>query len=331
MKYLITGHTGFKGSWLSALLKFQGHDVFGVSLPPEKLSLFNFANISQLLNGEYYVDISKQNHLNEIFKEFNPDVLIHLAAQPLIVSAFSNPIATFETNLIGTLNVLEASKYISGLRATLIVTTDKVYKSKTSPTAYLETDALGGDDPYSASKSAADIASQSWRKSYGTSPISIARAGNVLGGGDWAKNRIMPDIIRALKARQSLRLRNPSAVRPWQHVLDCLQGYLLLIEKQLNSNIEGEWNFGPQLNQSKTVLDLVNCVEKFEKYTFDISIVNPNIRETETLLLDSSRSRRELGWQDKLDFENTVSFTLDWYKSSDPSYTMKQIQAFLAL
>lgn len=317
MHYLITGHTGFKGSWLSLMLEMQGHKVSGISLNPPERSLFNQAKLSKIFEHDLRIDIRENVAIKQAVKKINPEVIIHLAAQPLVRESYRIPVDTFETNVIGTLNVLESTIELSSLKAVLIITTDKVYKNYNHLRGYTESDELGGDDPYSASKAAADIAAQSWIKNFATVPIAIARAGNVIGGGDWAQDRIIPDLVNAYSNEELPTLRYPNAIRPWQHVLDCLNGYLSLIEKQITENVAGEWNFGPDLSIKYSVS---NLVEAFAKewgvrgnfWTLD-SGVNPH--EAGYLLLDSSKSRSALSWSDKLNFEDNVAWTAAWYQS----------------
>lgn len=330
MRYLITGHTGFKGSWLSAMLKIQGHEVYGIALNPAEKSLFRQANISKYLDKDIRLDIRNKLELLEKIEEINPDVIIHLAAQPLVRASYSDPVSTFEINVIGTLNVLESTRKIENLAGTLIITTDKVYKNKNQIKGYVETDELGGDDPYSSSKAAADLATQSWRKSFGKSPISIGRAGNVIGGGDWAEDRIITDLVHAILAQSKLVLRNPKSIRPWQHVLDCLNGYLKLIEEQLNSKIQGEWNFGPQELEFKSVEDLVMSFTNSWGFLPKIEVVKSEFSESNILVLNSEKSRDQLHWQEKLNFDEVIDWTTSWYKSKDPqAVTENQIIKYL--
>lgn len=336
MRYLITGHTGFKGSWLSLLLKELGHDVSGISLDPDDTSLFKQAKLEDVFTHDIRTDIRDFDNLHSHILDINPHVIIHLAAQPLVRYSYAHPLETFDTNVIGTLNVLEASKTLRDLKATLIITTDKVYKNFGHLRGYLETDELGGDDPYSASKAAADIATQSWIKSFGAYPIAIARAGNVIGGGDWALDRLIPDLVKSYSENISAVIRNPNSVRPWQHVLDCLNGYISLIDSMISSGTVGEWNFGPDHNQTHTVQEVVE--EFASNFNIDVapwildSVENPP--ESDLLLLDSSKARSELRWQDKLDFTNTLLWTANWYQSPTAAAretTIKQIREFLSL
>ncbi len=333
MRYLVTGHTGFKGSWLACLLKIQGNEVYGISLPAETLSLYNDAKVANFLDGEYVLDIRDAANLKQAINKIDPEVIIHLAAQPLVRAGYEDPIGTFETNLLGTLNVLEATKELPNLQATLIITTDKVYKDTNKATGYIESDPLGGNDPYSASKAAADIATQSWRMSFGQSPIAIARAGNVIGGGDWAKDRIVSDIFRCFESDSVLQLRSPGAIRPWQHVLDCISGYLRLIQAQLNAQVQDEWNFGPNESEVRTVRDLVNHFEKSLGRSLRISEIENEYRETSTLILNSNRSRKELGWEEKLNFKESVEWTANWFKKKNggQKVLIEQIEKYLML
>jgi CDP-glucose 4,6-dehydratase len=318
MHYLVTGHTGFKGSWLSLMLQMQGHTVSGISLDPPRKSLFNQAKLSDVFQNDMRIDIRKAAELADAVKKINPDVIIHLAAQPLVRESYKDPIGTFETNVLGTLNLLEATRSLTNLCATLVVTTDKVYKNHNQLRGYIETDELGGDDPYSASKAAADIATQSWVKSFATSPVAIARAGNVIGGGDWATDRIIPDLVNAYSLNETPTLRYPNAIRPWQHVLDCLNGYSTLIDSMLSNNASGEWNFGPELKEKHSVLDLVKAFAKAWGISDSNSAwtieVHDQPDETECLLLDSSKAMLQLAWKNRLSFLQSVELTSSWYE-----------------
>ena len=334
MHYLITGHTGFKGSWLSLMLEMQGHTVSGISLDPAEKSLFNQANLHKIFENDLRIDIRDRDQIKNAVEKINPEVLIHLAAQPLVRESYRIPVETFDINVLGTLNVLEATRELKNLKAAHIITTDKVYKNYNHLRGYVETDELGGDDPYSASKAAADIATQSWTKSFAKVPVAIARAGNVIGGGDWAQDRIIPDLVNSYSVGNLPTLRFPDAIRPWQHVLDCLNGYLKLIEKMLESNTGGEWNFGPELEEKHSVGDLTSAVADLYSISgkFWNSETNLLLHEAGYLLLDSSKSRAELGWRDRLDFENTVNWTIGWYKKYEQvgalEISRKQIDSF---
>ncbi len=318
MRYLITGHTGFKGSWLSLMLLNAGHEVFGLSLDPEPDSLFQSAALSALFSMDGRIDIRDQKLVSDFVRKVDPEVIIHLAAQPLVRYSYAHPVETFATNVMGTLNVLEASKSNPSLLATLVITTDKVYKNVGQPNGYSESDSLGGDDPYSASKAAADLTAQSWIKSFSEKPVAIARAGNVIGGGDWAADRLIPDLVRSYSNDNIPVVRNPDSVRPWQHVLDCLNGYLMLVDSMLSSGASGEWNFGPNHLARHSVSEVIEAFARAyghagQSWKQDEGINPP---ESNFLLLDSSKARSLLGWEDLLDFSSSISWSADWYKNS---------------
>ena len=334
MHYLITGHTGFKGAWLSLMLKTLGNQVSGISLAPVSNSIYELSKLSDIFDQNLYQDIRtlKSSDLPKI----NVDVVIHLAAQPIVKASYKSPIDTFQTNVIGTLKVLEVTKNLTP-KATLIITTDKVYKNSGKISGYVESDPLGGSDPYSASKAAADIATQSWRSSYGVTPISIARAGNVIGGGDFAENRLMPDLINSFTEDKAPIIRYPQSIRPWQHVLDCLNGYLSLVAKQLNDGVNGEWNFSPPVTPTHSVSEVASRVAKLwgsnKQWQQD---VGKHKAETETLVLDSTKARKELAWCEKLDFQSSLSWTVDFYKrvyqgESQRTVLQDQVNHFLSL
>jgi len=336
MHFLITGHTGFKGAWLTLLLRERGHEVSGVSIDSESKSLFTRTNLETFLVDDIRCDIRDSVKLSSHFRQINPDVVIHLAAQALVRESYKNPKETFEVNAIGTVNVLHASQQISNLQAQLIITTDKVYKNLGKTTGYVESEELGGQDPYSASKAMADIATQSWLSSFENAPTAIARAGNVIGGGDVCADRLIPDLISSYSAGLTPKLRAPNSVRPWQHVLDCLNGYLTLVDELIQNNVDGAWNFGPDENQSKTVADVANiagAVWGAEK-SWESDLGN-HPHEASMLMLNSNKARTELGWTDKLMFEESVQWTTNWYKNvndgSDPlEETLKNITSFEA-
>lgn len=339
MHYLVTGHTGFKGSWLSLMLQMQGHTVSGISLDPLDKSLFNQAGLSEIFENDLRIDIRNSKVLAQAVKKIQPEVIMHLAAQPLVRESYKDPVGTFETNVLGTLNLLEATKGLKNLKATLVITTDKVYKNHNHLRGYIESDELGGDDPYSASKAAADIAAQSWVKSFATTPVAIARAGNVIGGGDWAADRIIPDLVNAYSSNQLPTLRYPEAIRPWQHVLDCLNGYQKLVNKMLSNGASGEWNFGPSLDDKHSVVELVEVFAKSWGVKGDQQVWNleqtGQPREAGYLLLDSGKAREKLNWHDYLNFATSIDLTVGWFKQTqteDPlEVTIKQINEFLSI
>jgi CDP-glucose 4,6-dehydratase len=312
MHYLITGHTGFKGAWLSLMLKTLGNKVSGISLAPESNSIFELSNLNEIFDQNLYQDIRTLRFSD--LPKMKIDVVIHLAAQPLVKASYKSPIDTFQTNVIGTLRVLEVTKELTP-NAILIITTDKVYRNLGKISGYVESDPLGGSDPYSASKAAADIATQSWRSSYGVAPISIARSGNVIGGGDFAENRLMPDLVNSFIEDRAPIIRYPQSIRPWQHVLDCLNGYLLLVDKQLKDGVNGEWNFSPPATPTHAVSEVASEAAKLwgsnKQWKQDAGEHKP---ETEILVLDSTKARKELAWSEKLNFQESLSWTVDFYK-----------------
>ena len=316
MHFLVTGHTGFKGAWLTLLLNHRGHQVSGLSLDVKPGSLFEKAQIQNCLSESSLFDIRDFTSVNKFFTSVNPDVVIHLAAQSLVRESYRDPIMTFETNVIGTINVLKASQELDKLQAQIIVTTDKVYKDLKVDSSYKESDPLGGDDPYSASKAMADIATQSWVKSFENVPTSIARAGNVIGGGDISEDRLIPDLVSSFIYKSAPQLRYPNAVRPWQHVLDCLNGYLLLIDQMINHTVTGIWNFGPADSKSKTVAEVAERSGAIWGTDAPWKQTPGNHpKESVNLMLDSSKARERLGWVDKLSFEESLDWTINWYRN----------------
>ena len=337
MHFLITGHTGFKGTWLIYFLKELGHEVSGISLDPIKNSLFITSNASELLKSDLRVDIRNENELSKKMESLNPDVLIHLAAQPLVRKSYLDPRETIETNAIGTFNILESAAKIENLKANLIITTDKVYKNVNQIEGYVESDPLGGDDPYSVSKAMADLVTQSYVKSFKMAPTAIARAGNVIGGGDVSQDRLIPDLIKGFEKNEIVKIRFPQAVRPWQHVLDCLNGYITLTENILHRKIVGEWNFGPDKNSFKTVGEVADFLKlhwgENASWRAQESI---DLAEAELLSLNAAKAQKELGWRNKLTFEETLLWTLNWHKQAISSVnpravTQNQIRDFLKL
>lgn len=336
-KILITGHTGFKGSWLCKLLLELGAKVSGISLEADKLSLYNLLKLDNEVSSHIF-DI--RNNLDKVIKEINPDIIFHLAAQPLVIESYENPLYTFETNIMGTINVLEAIRKLNNLECAVMITTDKVYDNKEWAWGYRENDSLGGVDPYSSSKACAELVIKSYKKSLlNDLNIATARAGNVIGGGDFAKDRIIPDIVRAIEKNKAVELRNPNSVRPWQHVLDVLYGYLLLAYNLIknNKNISESYNFA-------TIDDAVNV--KYITKVFIESVGNYKInsknthakklskKEMNILRLDSSLARKELLWKEKFDTKEAIKQTALWYREylnnakSVKDITDKQIKEY---
>jgi CDP-glucose 4,6-dehydratase len=322
---LITGHTGFKGSWLSIWLKDLGANVVGYALDP-KTSKDNFVvtKLSEKIT-DIRGDIRDFSKLRSVFDTHKPEFVFHLAAQPLVLQSYKLPKETFEVNVIGTINVLEAIRNSASAKVAIFATTDKVYQNQEKLEGYVETDPLGGYDPYSSSKASAEIAIQSWRNSYFNpekydvhhKSISSVRAGNVIGGGDWSEDRLIPDIMRSILTNETLVVRSPNSIRPWQHVLDVLNGYLVLGSKMYSrpSVFCEAWNFGPddksKVNVLKLVDDFTRNNPKFTRNIFNYE----NLHESGVLLLNSNKAFTELGWKNYLNYEETIRLTTDWYKS----------------
>ena len=303
-KVLITGHTGFKGSWLSLLLYNFGAKLYGYSLKPEKGHLFQKANLNKIFIKSIYSNILNYNRLRKDLKKIKPQIIFHLAAQPLVVDSYKNPKDTFDTNFMGTLNLFESIKNIQTISTVIIVTTDKVYKIKKNNPFYSEKNTIGASDPYSTSKSCVELLSESYKYSYFNRKkpsISTVRAGNVIGGGDYSKNRIVPDYLDAINLNKKLSLRNPKYVRPWQYVLDPVYGYTLLAKKKYFSNNNKKfdsWNFAPDYKDSISVKDLVNLFQKSKsnkkKIIINIKKRKQVEKETSVLKLNALKSKRYL-------------------------------------
>ncbi|WP_209847607.1 CDP-glucose 4,6-dehydratase [Paenibacillus sediminis] len=319
-KVLVTGHTGFKGSWLSIWLQHLGADVVGYALAPEaRPNLFEAASVESGMQSELG-DLNDYGRLVRLMKETSPDIVFHLAAQPLVRLSYDQPIATFATNVMGTVHVLEAARQTESIQVVLNITSDKCYDNPGDVIkGFKESDPMGGADPYSASKGCAEIVTSSYLKSYyadNGKSLASARAGNVIGGGDWAKDRIIPDLIRAAQRQEPLYIRYPNAVRPWQHVLDCLHGYLLLVEKLWTNGSEfaGSWNFGPSEQAVVSVSDLVEQgragLQKDVRVVYEKS---PQLYEAKSLMLNSDKARTQLDWNIKLQVQEAVEWTMEWY------------------
>lgn len=318
-KVFITGHTGFKGSWLSIILAYLESTIDGYSLKPEKKSLFNKSNIFKSLRSNTYADINNIIKLKKKIKQSKPEIIFHLAAQPLVLESYKEPLNTFNTNIIGTLNLLEVIRRVKSVKSVVIITTDKVYKIKKKNIHYKELDQLGGLDPYSASKVGAEIVVDSYIKSFFKNSIlqnrvSTVRAGNVIGGGDFAKNRLLPDIISTINNRKKLIIRNPDNIRPWQHVLDPLMGYLNLAEKQYKNKInitEHSWNFGPSKSNFKKVIDVVKYIKKKEEFNYSLTKSN-KFKETNILKLNSLKAEKKLKWTSRWNLTEALNKTIEW-------------------
>lgn len=340
-KVLITGDTGFKGSWLCIWLKELGADVYGYALPAltdkDNFVTTRLSNVIKHRDG----DIRDKDNLIAYFNEVKPDIAFHLAAQPLVIESYHNPHYNFETNLMGTVNFFEAVRNCSSVKAAINVTTDKCYQNNEWIWGYRENDAMGGDDPYSASKGCSELITNSYIKSFfskeNTTHVASGRAGNVIGGGDWADNRIIPDMIRAYQTDQTSVIRNPNSVRPWQFVLEPLFGYLKLGEKLFTNgkSFSGGWNFGPSAFENYSVGDVVNEVKKrIPSIKIDTPKATDKLHEAGLLKLDITKAVNLLDWKPRLNFEETIQFTINGYleelNSQNNIYDcrVKQIEEF---
>lgn len=329
-KVLITGHTGFKGSWLAIWLHSLGAEVIGIALEPAtERDNFVLSGIGSKIKADLRGDIRDGQLLKDVFAQYQPEIVFHLAAQPLVRLSYEIPVETYAVNVMGTINVMEAMRVTESVKVAVMITTDKCYENREQIWGYRENEAMGGYDPYSSSKGAAEIAIASWRRSYfhpyqydkhGKSIASV-RAGNVIGGGDWALDRIIPDCIRALEAGKPIEIRSPKSIRPWQHVLEPLSGYMLLAQRMWNEPqkyCEG-WNFGPRSESIATVWDVATKV--ISNYgcgeLLDLSVPLQGLgvlHEAKLLMLDISKARYELGWEPKMNIRETMEMTVDWYK-----------------
>lgn len=316
-KVFITGHTGFKGAWLSIFLKTLGAQITGYSLKPSKKSLYNLAKVQSIISRSYFADVKDFDKLNKAIKNSKAEIIFHLAAQPLVLESYANPRTTFETNINGTLNIIESAKKIKKIRSIIIITTDKVYDVKKNK-IFKESDLLGGNDPYSMSKVCSELIAESYSKSFkifSKKVLVTARAGNVIGGGDFSKDRIIPDIMRSYEHKKPLHIRNPNHIRPWQHVLEPLAGYLLLAEKTFKKKLPYEmenWNFGPDLQDCKSVKFIINQFKKRIPFTHKKLISRNKKKETKLLRLDNSKSKKYLHWKPKWKLNDTIDKIIEW-------------------
>lgn len=323
-KVFLTGHTGFKGSWLALWLKELGAEVFGFSLePPTQPNHFELLNLDM---AGMNADIRDADVLYGAIKHFSPDIVFHLAAQPLVRESYADPVTTFETNVMGTLNVFEACRRIPSVRAILNITSDKCYENAERRRGYREDEPKGGFDPYSCSKGCAELLTASYRNSffpmerYGRDHqtlIASCRAGNVIGGGDWAEDRLIPDVMRAISRHEKVLLRNPKATRPWQHVLEPLSGYLLLGQRLLEGKtvFADAWNFGPKEGEVCRVEDVIRKMAKaWDKVDYEIDH-GPHPHEAKLLQLNCTKAKKKLGWHEVWGIDTTVRKTVEWYQA----------------
>jgi len=335
-KVLLTGHTGFKGSWMSLWLQSMGAEVVGYSLaPPSKPSLFEVAKVAEGMTS-IEGNVTDLDHLCRVFKEHQPEIVIHMAAQALVRPSYESPVETYASNVMGTVNVLEAVRVVGGVKAVLCVTSDKCYENQEWVWGYRENEPMGGYDPYSNSKGCSELVTSAYRRSF-FSPanyqehgvaVATGRAGNVIGGGDWALDRLVPDILRAIMEKETVIIRSPNAIRPWQHVLECLLGYLLLTEKLYEDGAkyaEG-WNFGPSDEDARPVSWLVDhllaSIGNGASWQLE-GEAQPH--EANYLKLDCSKSKAHLGFKPRLGLDNTVGWIGEWYKAYMDKQDMRAV------
>lgn len=336
-KVLVTGHTGFKGSWLTLWLKEMGAEVCGYALPPNTTpSLFDVVQVSDGIVN-VFGDILDTEKLNKTFQDFQPEIVFHLAAQPLVRLSYAEPVLTYQTNVIGSLNVLEAARKTSSVKAFVNVTTDKCYENKEVNRGYKEDEPMGGYDMYSSSKGCVEILSSSYRRSFLQNGYSMAtaRAGNVIGGGDWALDRLIPDCVRAIEAREEIEIRNPVATRPWQHVLEPLSGYILLghlLYTQGSKYAEG-FNLGPNADSVLTVAEVAQqAVKEYGQGSVKVH-KRDDLHEANLLMLDITKAKQVLGWMPTYTAKEAIAHTIAWYKrfyQGEPmlAFTLQQIHEY---
>ena len=326
-RVLVTGHTGFKGSWLSIWLHELGAEVVGVGFDPySEKDNFVLSGIGNKIKADIRADIRDGKKMKEIFAEYQPEIVFHLAAQPLVRLSYDIPVETYETNVMGTIHIMEAIRATRSVKVGVMITTDKCYDNCETLEGYVETDPFGGYDPYSSSKGACEVAIQSWRRSffnpddYGknhTVSLASVRAGNVIGGGDWAKDRIIPDCIRALEAGKVIDIRSPKAVRPWEHVLEPLSGYMLLAQLMWDNPTEycEGWNFGPEAEGVSTVWEVASEVIKNYGSGELKDSSDPNaVHEANLLMLNINKAKNRLGWYPRMNMQQCMELVVDWYK-----------------
>ena len=337
-RVLVTGHTGFKGSWLSLWLTSMGAEVAGFALDPEGVP--SHWNLLGLDCVDFRADVRDLPHLQASIVAHQPEIVFHLAAQPLVRRSYRDPLATWSSNVMGTANLLEACRHTSSVRAIVVVTTDKVYRNQEWRQGYREDDQLGGHDPYSASKAACEMVVDSYRKAFFNPEervlLASARAGNVVGGGDWSEDRLIPDLVRAMTSGRPLMIRSPHATRPWQHVLDCVSGYLLLGEHLLQGDAAcaGAWNFGPAVTDNRSVGEVLQLMREGWPELAWQQNDEPHPHEAGLLYLDSTRAHEDLFWQPVWTLDEALHHTADWYRRhalDGVTISSAQLQVFLAI
>ncbi len=326
-KILITGDTGFKGSWLALWLLNLGAEIYGFSLPPKrKEDNYVLCGLDKEIN-HLDGDIRDLKTIKNYLKKIQPDIVFHLAAQPLVIESYKNPYETFSTNLMGTVNLFEAVRSTQSVKVAINVTSDKCYENKEIIQGYIETDRMGGKDPYSASKGASELITSSYISSFfsndNTANVASTRAGNVIGAGDWSENRIVPDYFRAKRANAPLMIRKPDSTRPWQHVLEPLSGYMTLTEilLQKGKSFQGGYNFGPFEENSHSVKELMNEFSKYDELPEIKYNSNEKIIEANQLNLNITKARKELGWKPVLNFSDNVKYCIEGYLSDISGYS----------
>lgn len=336
-RVLVTGHTGIKGSWLSIWLQELGAQICGYSLaPPSKPSLFEVSGIGKEIES-VHGDIRDLAHMQQVFKEYRPEIVIHMAAQALVRDSYINPVETYDTNVMGTVKVLEAARQVDSVRVIISITSDKCYENREWHWGYRENEAMGGYDPYSSSKGCAELVAAAYRRSFFKSssdhqkqPLHLAtvRAGNVIGGGDWAKDRLVPDLMQAFLEKRKVVIRYPKAIRPWQHVLEPLAGYLLLAEKLWEEGefYEGGWNFGADDTDARPVSWIVDQLSALcdGRLQWEIAATS-HPHEATYLKLDCSKSKNLLGWTPVLNLTTALQWVADWYKAYAAKKDMLQV------
>lgn len=344
-RIFLSGHTGFKGSWMTALLSRVGASVYGYGLAPDsEPSLYMSAGIPALIASETLADIRNFDALSAAITAARPDLIIHMAAQAFVRRSYRDPVYNWDVNVMGTVNVLECARSVEGLAGVIVVTSDKCYENRNWEWGYREDDPLGGHDPYSASKAAAELVTQSYRKSFFDQrriPLVTVRAGNVIGGGDWSEDRLVPDAARAAGDGKPLLVRSPKSTRPWQHVLDCLSGYLAVADRMVQSTepLKNSYNFGPNPEDNLAVGEVLRRLQtNWPELSWDVSVSTDSttLHEAAQLYLDSARARRQLNWRPRWRLEMALEQTARWYRmfqsdpDSAPRITMSQIEEFIS-
>lgn len=333
-KVFLTGHTGFKGSWLSLWLSSMGAKVTGYALAPNtEPNLFNVLEIEALVEQSHIADICDLANLQKAMSQAQPDIVIHMAAQPLVRYSYANPVETYATNVMGTVHVLESTRSIDSVQATVVVTTDKCYENKEWVWGYRENEPMGGYDPYSNSKGCAELVTSAYRQSYFSSPnstnkVASARAGNVIGGGDWSEDRLISDAIKAFEADKPLMIRNPLATRPWQHVLEPLSGYLILAQALYHqgSAFASGWNFGPRDEDNHSVQEVVDLlISRWGDSACWEKEGSEQPHEANLLKLDCSKARTQLGWMPKWKLETAIQKIVEWQKAYQAKENMQEL------